>query len=501
MVRIRRYCPILIVLVFLLAACAKKESIEYPDTEVIARVGDRVITKSEFIMRAEYTPRPAYCRGDNYIHKKIILNSLIAEKLLALELESNPEYSMPPRFEEYLTGRKEQAMRQLHRYEHGIKKADPSPETLNRGLRNARREYKVAFFTLPDSSKLSSIRGFAAEDSSFKMMAATFAGVGNPAERTVSWFDDDDQAIREALYSRPLSRDTVLAPIELKNGNFMMVKILGWEDKYSLSDAANQSLWEDVVSKVETRLGTQLYNQYVSALMQGRSFRFEKETFHLFVEDLANTYMLKDSQKGTIINEVIWNIEKKHLSYSDLDQEAKYLDQVLFTFDGQSSTVRDLYKMIAKHPLVFRDVRFPFSEFANQVRMAVADLLRDQIITEDAYSLGYADRIEIKTHVQLWKDHYLADVYKRMVLGSLDPEDKSSKNALQFIRQHMNPVVDRLQSKYSDQIFINFKLFDSIDLTSIDMFVAQEGVAYPIMVPSFPQIYTDHVFDYGHKID
>ncbi|MCF7824653.1 MAG: hypothetical protein K9N35_10835 [Candidatus Marinimicrobia bacterium] len=474
---------------------------EYSEAEVIARVGDRVITKSDFIMRAEYTPRPIYCRSDNKIHKKIVLNSLIAEKLLALDLEARPEYSAPPGFNEYLTGRKEQAMRQLHRYEHGIKKASPSMEMLNRGLRNARREYHVAFFTLPNSSQLDPIQTYIEQDSSLESIARKFKRSPVLNERKVSWFDDDEQAILEALYTRPLARDSILTPIILRDGSIMLVKVLGWEDKYSLSESANQTLWEDVVSKVELRMGNELYRGYLTRLMRGKSFQLEKETFQRLVEDIANTYMLKDAQKETILSQVIWDIEKTHLSYGEIEQDVEYLDQVLFTYDGESWTVQDLFKMIAKHPLVFRDVRFPKSDFANQLRMAVADLLRDNSITEDAYKQGFADRVEIRSHVQLWKDHYLADVYKQIILASLPADERGDFNSLAFIEEHMNPLVDRLQAEYSDQIFINFDLFDSVDLTGVDMFVTQEGVAYPIVTPSFPQIYTDHVFDYGNKIE
>jgi len=49
-----------------------RSSIEIPEDNIIAKVGDRIITVDEFIKRAEYTVRPAYCRGDNIIHKKII---------------------------------------------------------------------------------------------------------------------------------------------------------------------------------------------------------------------------------------------------------------------------------------------------------------------------------------------------------------------------------------------------------------------------------------------
>ena len=45
--------------------------------EVIAQIGDRVITVQDFIERAEYTPRPLYCKGNSTIDNRIILNTLI----------------------------------------------------------------------------------------------------------------------------------------------------------------------------------------------------------------------------------------------------------------------------------------------------------------------------------------------------------------------------------------------------------------------------------------
>ena len=88
------------------------------ELNVLAKVGSRTITLQDFIRRAEYSIRPLYCRQANYIHKKIILNSLIAEKLFALEAEKAKidllDYGF---FQSFILGRSEQAMRQLHYYE------------------------------------------------------------------------------------------------------------------------------------------------------------------------------------------------------------------------------------------------------------------------------------------------------------------------------------------------------------------------------------------------
>ena len=65
----------------------------------------------------------------------------------------------------------------------------------------------------------------------------------------------------------------------------------------------------------------------------------------------------------------------------------------------------------------------------------------------------------------------------------------------------MNPIIDSLQTAYSNDIYINFDAYEDVKLTRIDMFVAQDNVPYPVVVPPFPQITTDYVFDYGSKLE
>ena len=66
---------------FFFSCTQNNEQHQIPEEVVLARVGHEVITIQDFIRRAEYAIRPDYCRQDNYIHKKIVLNSLIGEKL------------------------------------------------------------------------------------------------------------------------------------------------------------------------------------------------------------------------------------------------------------------------------------------------------------------------------------------------------------------------------------------------------------------------------------
>jgi len=483
-----------------LHSCGKIEYSNYQNSEVIARIADRVITKSELVMRAEYTPRPAYCRNDNYIHKKIVLNSLIAEKLMALALETDPNFKVSDGFLDYLSGRKEQAMRQIHKYEFGVKNVTLSDAAINKGVRDARREYKIHFFTIKDTRQVTHVDSLLRIGFSIDSIFVAMSNGAKPTERKISWFDDDHRVIRDAIFSGSNRKGTILRPIKLGNGEMLVVKILDWEDSYSLSKPANRILFDDVVAKIETRLGNNLYDNHVVNLMKGKSFNFETETFQKLVENLATIHRNKNSQKDAILNQIVQEIDQTHVTYTELEQDIDYIDNVLFTFDHEIWTVSDFYKLLAKHPLIFRDARLPMSEFANQVRMAIADLLRDLIITQEAYALGFDNRKEVRSQVQMWNDSYLANIYKDGIFASIVVDSSEEYSSLNFIEEHLNPLIDDLQISFSDQIQINFEILDSLKLTNIDMFVAQEGVAFPIVVPSFPQLTTDTKLDYGKKM-
>ena len=89
------------VFILLIYSCSKVEEIGPDKNLILAKVADKYITIQDFIQRSEYTIRPDYCKKSNYIHKKIILNSLIAEKMIALEMENRFEDTYKSKFFDY----------------------------------------------------------------------------------------------------------------------------------------------------------------------------------------------------------------------------------------------------------------------------------------------------------------------------------------------------------------------------------------------------------------
>ena len=136
------------------------------------------------------------------------------------------------------------------------------------------------------------------------------------------------------------------------------------------------------------------------------------------------------------------------------------------------------------------------SEFPEQLRLAIADLIRDLEITKQCYSKGYDAHWSVELNTAMWRGSSNSKKY----LSRLRPKSKMIKNQEQWL-SFMNPKIDSLQKAYSNDIEINMDAFEKIKLTNTDMMVIQRGVPYPILVPSFPIMTSDNKLDYGRNIN
>ena len=70
---------------------------------------------------------------------------------------------------------------------------------------------------------------------------------------------------------------------------------------------------------------------------------------------------------------------------SEIDEIA---DETLLEIDGEIWTVSRFRKELNIHPLLFRKKRMKKREFAEQFKFAIADLIRDKYIAQEAEKRG-----------------------------------------------------------------------------------------------------------------
>ncbi len=201
---------------------------------IIAKIGNKTITKMEFMNRAEFTPRPDYCRLDNYVHKKIVLNTLIAEKLMAAEAGENNELTNTPEYAAYLTGRKEQAMRQIHYYEKAFVNSKPDSADVAKVFSIAGRTYNISYFRIKDSSQAHHVfEDLLNSKISFDSLFFALSPADTIPTKQISYLNQELPVIHEALFSNELIKGEILVPV-YADDSYLFIRVDGWTDRVSL---------------------------------------------------------------------------------------------------------------------------------------------------------------------------------------------------------------------------------------------------------------------------
>ena len=179
-------------------------------------------------------------------------------------------------------------------------------------------------------------------------------------------------------------------------------------------------------------------------------------------------------------------------------------DRPFFAFDGKTWTVADFMKIYASHPLVFRKSKFSDSEFPEEFKLAVADLMRDQIVNQEAYDKGIDKSPSVQADTYMWQDALIAGYHQYTYLQTKTTDAPSGKvsaaNIDRILDDYLNAYSDSLFLKYSERIRINIPVLENIKLTRIDMVALNQNVPYLETVPPFPVLTNKIRLNYGGRL-
>lgn len=486
-----------------------QEKIEEPEYKILAKVGDRVITVDEFIKRAEYTIRPPYCKNDYGMSKKIILNSLIAEKLLAQEVNPDSAIEKGSHLAKYVQGRQEQAMRRFHYFQKGRQKVKLDTIEVKKVYKMAGRKYYVKYFNFPTRSIANDFMNeLAKHDNNFRKVLESLPNKGEIRipEMEVKFNTSKDDVILTALFNKnsdSINSGDIIGPLETHDKNYVIMQIDSINYRVAMSGKQSRIRYSDVEKKLKQNKAKNIYAQYVQELMAGKKMQFNKQVFGEAARIFSQIYSISQQKNKQGLSNAMWgkNIEQE-LSDSLGKELNSFNDRSFFTVGEEEWTVADFREELLSHPLVFRSKDINSNrEFAKQFRLAIADLIRDQHITQDAYDKGYDQTEYVQNYTDMWRDEVLATYGKYEYLHKSGFQENFGNNYMKAINDHLNVYVDSLQSKYNNEIYINIDAFNDIRLTRIDLFALESNAAYPIVVPGFPILTTDSKLDYGQKLE
>jgi len=474
---------LLITIIFFLIkiSCTKQESTEV----IIASVGTKTISLQEFISRAEFTVHPRIFNS-----KSAVLNNLVSEKLIAIDAGDHNRLLLNERFQAYIRGIQEQSMLEQLYLKEAFSQVVVDTYEIKETYKLAGREYNLAFyFTKPDmANKINqSIRlGKKTAGEIFEELKEIVL----PINHKVKWRDPEHEVIHKALFSKPLSQDTILGPLTIGEEGSIILKILDWKDYPTVSgeDALLRS--KEVVKKLKETKANAKWGDYIKQLMQGKEIRFKRESFRKLAQyffDLRSA--LNDEQKKIIVED-FWDTQQDIPDLNGIDRKELFLASSFFQVNGDMWSVNDFMSALASHPLVYRKHQISSKEFKDQFRLAIMDLIRDHYATREAYRMSLDKNRVVQRNVSMWKDALIASYYSKEVIKSLMKKENISEEDMKKKDQYFQLYIDRLYDRYKDEIKINTIELEKIKLTDVNMYVIRPNVPFPVVVPNFPQFTT-----------
>ena len=456
---------------------------------ILAEIGNKTITVNDFIKRCEYVPRPVYCRGDNYIHKKISLNSLIAEKIFSIEFDRR-NYDTTNDQKNFIQGQKEQSMRQLMLKRFGFDKVKIDTSHIRFLSMLSNRRYEIHFINLDPKHKETLLN--LPLKSSIDDISTLLNLKIKSTKKIINKNDNMINEVKQILYFSEPVLNALYGPFKTQENSILCFEVRGWNKNVDITEKQKKDTWDETIKVYSEELAKKYYGKYVSNLLKGKSIKFDPEIFPLFSKKLSKIYLIEKNKKEAVIENRIWN-QKEETEFASFDDIRKMKNQVILTHGQKQYKISELLDLIKKHPLVFRKKSININQFSNELKYAVADLIRDVYITKEAYSLGLDKNILVINNEKKWEDYIKSLSLNNLIIKKNSPDSTPTKKLIM--------IVDSLQNEYSDIIKIDTDKFEKIKLSTVDMSVMYSNQPYTKLEPDFPIITNDHVLDYGQKVN
>jgi hypothetical protein len=482
---ITAFIPVAILLIA--AGCAKKVK----EDPVLARIGDRTITKKDYTYRTELTIRPRYPGLKSDCTKVELLNNLMMEKLFAIEAGDDYPLLKRQAFRDHIRGIREQTMRDELYGEVATKKVKIDTSELKQRYRMAGREYELQFYSIRNKETARKLQEqILLHPERAGRVFDELGSEGSPIPKhTMKWKDPENDLVHEALFSRPVPVDTVIGPIRTGPNEHLIMKVAGWKDYPIIGGEEVQMRWNEVKEKTVERKARGEWERYMGRLLGGKAIKFNPPVFRRMADLAWMMYGATSDSQIQEINRNFFSSGKDSVTVDPYGNEEAFLKTSFFDVEGKTWTVEKFKRELAAHPLVYRRKNIPKEAFRAEFKNAVTDFMRDQFLNREAYKRGLQKRDFIRSNTVVWQDALIANHFRNETLDRL-----ARKHGLEGQPTKLKPVyeayVDSLWKVNADRISWDPEILKTIPLSSIDFYAYKPGVPFPAATPPFPTLIT-----------
>ena len=431
---------------------------------VLATVGDREITKQEFVERAELSLQPRLQKDKD---KNIrLLDFLIGEKLLALEAE-RLSLDTSRILSELVGFAQELAVARELYIEEVRKKVQIEPAQIEQTAEKMAQSRTVAFLLFPKKDMAESYRQRLANGESFGNILQEIYGTGADTlgNRMTITLGDGEAALDDAIYELNIGEISKAVPT---SRGFAVIMLENIERKIIQSETDHANLLHKAEKVARARLETARSGEFVSSFMHNKAVHLNENVFPEFAKVILRQIDFEDGNKDAPQK---LNILPTH--EIDLIQQglADRHNEILVRFKGGDWTIGEVINRwrLCNLPL---DLSSP-EKCRRSIVRNLSTMVRDKFLADEGYNRGYNKRTSVQREVGMWRDYYLYVFLKKLQKDSSPVETLDWSKYLKELRQ-----------KYVVKVDTTF--VRTVDLMDISLLAVRAGQYGSFVVPPWP---------------
>jgi len=478
------FIPAFLIVIILILGLSCSKSIS--NQEIMAKVGDRIITIEEFKSRIELTSRPEYEDADEAATKNALLKNLIAEKCAALEAEDENPIQKNENLLDQMQGIREQAMRDVLYKREAWDKVQIRKEAISTIYPLAGRIYTLAMHTFRDPEKANILKRdmYTIDPKDRAKYLELFIGDKKMITREIPFQDLENPIVHDALFSRPLDIGEIVGPVQVEEKRFLVMKVLDRKDKPVIGPDGVRIRRRETEDVLHRKAAGKVWAEYKLKMMRDKQLFFEKDPFM----EIADYILHELNPSKTARND-------ERVFSKD------FLQTAFFSIGDRVWTVGDFQEMLRTHPLVYRKKQFDNrDDFLIQFKYAVADLIADVYLTQKAYDAGLDKSDVVMNKETMWRDAMISAYHMNQTVRSFPDREDFDPARMTGRGSYLEGYVDDLLNQYRNRISVNLNALDEISLPRPDRYAIQKNVPFPIPVPAFPNYTGNSDLIYHHTI-
>ena len=386
---------------------------------ILAKVGPWNVTAQEFMLSYEYGPAFTKRESDS---KKHYLTYMIYEKLLALDGYDRGLQSSSMVKEVLNDVEADLATEELYK-DDVLDSVRISDKEIERGVSGENIQLSLKWFFSPVQNDIfrdaKLLRNGASFDSLFAVRYPDSASVENRSMQTTRFkLEMKNGALAAAVES--LTAGTVTPPIHAPDG-WYLVKIADVWKNPIITESENSKLHEDVRRALLQHRSDSLSDECVHRMLLAQDPVIDKESFELLQAHLGRKFLSPEKYSA-------WEMEKKLRSHArppNLDSiDLERLD-VLVTMKKAKYLFGDFLDWEkTRDPYIRLDTKSPRAYYAS-VEQLVWRMVRDRMLTAEAYRRGLQKRESVVKQTQWWEEKLVYRAAKLEIENSITQNDST----------------------------------------------------------------------------